>query len=131
MAEDQPPVETREGPPEDEESIAILVVAPAAWALHLLASYITAAIWCEKRADEAGLGVWLAVYTVLALVAVGWGGLRGLRRHRLGVGLLPHHMDTPADRHRFLGFSTLLLAGVSALAIGFVTAALVLVDTCQ
>jgi hypothetical protein len=98
----------------------VLTAAPLIWATHLLSSYITAAIWCAKVAGPgASLGavrsaiVW---YTVVALAGIALVGWRGLRWHRHGTEATTHDLDTPEDRHRFLGFATLLLAGLSALA---------------
>ena len=85
-----------------------------------LLCYVTAAIWCAKLAGPDGslwrVRVAIAVYTVLALVGIGIIGWIGYRRHSFGGGTLPHDVDTPEDRHRFLGFATLLLSALSAVA---------------
>jgi hypothetical protein len=67
----------------------------------------------------------------VALVAVGVVGRRGFKRHQLPGGALPHDADTPEDRHRFLGFATMLLAGLSAVAILFAMLAAVLIEDCR
>jgi hypothetical protein len=113
---------------EERQSLWLLVVSPTIWATHLLFSYITAAIWCEKMAGpDRSLGpvrnaIW--IYTILALSGIIVTGWFGYRRHSFGSGVLPHDEDTPGDRHRFLGFATLLLSGLSLIATVF--AALVL-----
>ena len=90
------------------------------WAAHLLLSYITASIWCAKLSDgsRSFVTVQMAIvgYTLLALLGISIIGWIGFRRHRFGNGSLPHDDDTPEDRHRFLGFSTLLLSALSAVA---------------
>lgn len=107
--------------PEKNESLWLLIVSPTIWAAHFLVCYATAAIWCEKFAASMGAlrpVRWaIAAYTILALVGIALNGWSGLRRHRYGSGSLPHDFDTPEDRHRFLGFATLLLAGLSAVAV--------------
>lgn len=120
---------------ENRESLWRLIVSPTVWALHFLASYVTAAIWCAKFAPASGSIAavrWLiAAYTVAALLAIGWNGWNGYRRHRLGAAELPHDADTPEDRHRFLGFATALLAGLSAIAVIFAAMAVVYFQDCR
>ena len=101
---------------------------PTIWAAHFLLCYITAAIWCEKMTGpDQGLGpvrtaIW--IYTAFAVAGISWTGWIGYRKHSHGNGRTPHDDDTPEDRHRFIGFSTLLLSGLSLVATLF--AALVL-----
>ena len=121
--------------PEENESLWILTVSPVMWAAHFLLSYLTAAIWCAKLAGpDASLGgvrVAIAVYTVLALLGIGITGRIAFRRHRFGSATVPHDFDTPADRHRFLGFATLLLSALSAVAILYVALAAVFIGSCH
>lgn len=102
------------------ESLWLLAFSPAIWSIHFLLSYATASVWCAKISgrDNPIDGALLAilVYTVLALAGIFIVGWVGYRRHRLGNGNLPHDDDTPEDRTRFLGFATLLLSGLSAVA---------------
>ena len=106
-----------------QETLWLLAFSPAIWAIHFLASYATASVWCAKISgrDNPIDGALLAilVYTVLALAGIFIVGWLGYRRHRLGNGNLPHDDDTPEDRTRFLGFATLLLSGLSAVATTF------------
>lgn len=120
---------------EEQESLFRLTAAPLLWATHFLLSYCTAAIWCEKFAGvDNALGnarVAIAVYTVVALggiVIVGW---RGFQRHSFTGSTLPHDFDSPIDRHRFLGFATLLLAGLSAIATVYVATTIVFITSCH
>jgi hypothetical protein len=98
----------------------MLTISPALWAAHFLASYVTAAIWCAKFTDVDGSldNARLAIggYTVLALAGIGVTAWIGQRRHRHAGGDPPHDADSPQDRHRFLGFATLLLSALSAVA---------------
>jgi hypothetical protein len=72
----------------------------------------------------------MVVYTALALAAIGIVGWIGYRRHRFGNADAPHDDDTPEDRHRFLGFATLLLSGLSAVAVIYAALVAVFVERC-
>jgi len=120
--------------PEENESLWLLTASPVIWAAHLLLCYITGAIWCAK---VVGLGgsldttrVAIFFYTSVALVAIGIIGWIGYRRHSLGSATLPHDDDTPEDRHRFLGFATLLLSALSAVAVLYAGLVAVFIRSC-
>jgi hypothetical protein len=121
--------------PESNESLFSLAASPLIWALHLLLSYVTAAIWCAKAAspDESLAVVQLAIfaYTLASLLTVSVIGLRGFRRHRYGASSLPHDADSRADRHRFLGFAAFLLSGLSAIAIVFQALTPIFIGSCR
>jgi len=121
--------------PEHRDSIWILTVAPLIWVAHFLASYLTNAIWCAKYAgsDRAAGEVQLAImiYTAIALPSIGVVGWKAFRRHRFGDAKLPHDFDSSADRHRFLGFSTFLLACLSGVATIFTALVAVFVGSCH
>jgi hypothetical protein len=106
---------------EKRQSLWLLTASPVMWAAHLMLSYITASVWCAKVADPnssfGSVRVAIVVYTVAALAGIGIIGWIGYRRHSYGAASLPHDDDTPEDRHRFLGFSTLLLSALSAVAV--------------
>lgn len=111
-----------------------LVAGPAAWALHFLLCYVTAAIYCAKAAGAVPLGgarlaLWL--YTAAALGAIAAFGWRGWRRHRAGRAALPHDAGTAGDRRRFLGFTTFLLCGLSAVAVIYTALAIAVIGTCR
>jgi hypothetical protein len=120
---------------EEHESLWRLAASPLIWSLHLLLSYCTAAIFCEKLAGEgvsfATVRWAIAVYTLLALAGIGFYGLRGYRAHRYGDASLPHDFDSPEDRHRFLGFATLLLSGLSAVAVLYQALPAVFIGSCR
>src|SRR3546814_2435669 len=59
--------------PEGRASLWQLVAGPTAWALHFLACYATAAVWCAKHTrlpPSAGLRGTLWLYTAIALAAI-------------------------------------------------------------
>jgi hypothetical protein len=130
----------------DKGSLWLLTIAPTLWAAHLLLSYITAAIWCARYADRNdplnGIRTAITWYTVVALVGITIIGWEGFRRHSYSVGpstrlkasgteATTHDLDTPEDRHRFLGFATLLLSGLSAVAVLYAALAAMYFDTCR
>lgn len=122
-------------PAERTESLWLLVVSPAIWGAHFLLCYLTAAIWCARFAPPgATLGPvrWaITGYTIVALAGIAWNGRGGWRRHRLGGEPLPHDFDSSGDRHRFLGFATLLLSGLSAIATLFAAFVALFFEDCR
>ncbi len=121
--------------PLDRGSLWLLTIAPALWALHFLGCYVTAAVWCAKFAaaggSVAGVRPAIAWYTVAALAGIALVGWEGFRRHQYGTEATTHDLDTPEDRHRFLGFATLLLAGLSAVGVLYAAVAATFFETCR
>lgn len=111
--------------------LAALIAAPLVWAAHFLASYVTAAIWCAKaQRSFSGARSAIALYTVTALVAIAMIGWRAYRSH-LAAPAVAEDRDSPEARHRFLTFATLLLAGLSAIAIVYAALAAALAGSCR
>lgn len=120
--------------PEEQDSIWILTAGPAIWALHFLTSYITAALYCGANGRSASLSTVrtaIAVYTAIALVGIAGAGWRGFRHHHVRTESTPHDADHPEDRHQFLGFASLLLAGLSAVATLYAGMTILYFETCQ
>ena len=118
---------------EASQHLWLIAVSPTIWAAHFLASYLTAAIWCAKAgrgAELAGVRIAVAAYTVAALAGILLTGWNGLRRHRLGNATVPHDWDTAEDRHRFLGFATVLLSGVSVVGVLYVAMVALFFQAC-
>lgn len=119
--------------PEHRASLWKLAAGPATWAMHFLAGYVTAAIWCAKAkwpADTGRLHALLWAYTVVALVVIALFGWRALRQHLWGDAQLPHDEASAGDRHRFLGFATFLLCGLSLVAVLYSAMAIAIVGGC-
>jgi hypothetical protein len=116
-------------------SLWLLTIAPSIWAAHLLSCYVTVAIWCAKVAGASGpLGTSrsaILVYTIVALAGIAVVGWKGLRHHRHGTEATTHDLDTAGDRHRFLGFATLLLSGLSGVGVLYLALAAAYFDTCR
>ena len=120
----------------DKGSLWLLTIAPTIWAAHLLLSYITAAVWCAKFAGAdgslGGVRTAIAWYTTVALAGIAFVGWEGFRRHSYGgTETTTQDLDSPEDRHRFLGFATLLLSGLSAVAVMYAALAAMYFDTCR
>lgn len=121
---------------ESRQNLWSLTYGPAIWMAHFLLCYVTASIWCSKVAGSGGplgtLPAWIAGYTIVALAGIVLVGWDGWRRHSYGEqGEVPHDDDTPEDRHRFLGFATLLLAGLSGVATLYVGLVAAFFETCR
>lgn len=123
------------GVAESRQRLWIVPASPVIWATHFMLCYITAALWCGKLAGPLGpLGsarIAIGVYTAVALGAIAIVGWTGYRAHTVGSADLPHDADSPEDRHRFLGFATVLLSGLSAVATIYSALAAVFLETCQ
>lgn len=126
---------TNEPTAERNESLWMLTVSPTIWAVHFGLCYVTAAVWCAKvsnvLAPLGGVRTAVFVFTLVALGGIGLTGWRGYRAHSFGGADLPHDDDTPEDRHRFMGFATVLLSGLSAVAVIYAALVAVFVETCQ
>ena len=120
---------------ERNQSLWMLTASPAIWSVHFVACYATAAVWCAKfaGADQSltPVRIAIAIYTLVAMIGIAIAGYSGYRRHRYGPATVPHDFDTPEDRHRFLGFATLLLSALSAVATLFVALTAVFLETCH
>jgi hypothetical protein len=120
---------------ESRQSLWHPILPPIFWGVHFLASYITVAIWCAKVAGRDGslhgARVAIFIYTVFALAGIGFVGWRGWQKHAFDGSETNHDFDTPADRHRFLGFATALLAGLSAVAVLFTALVAVFFYDCR
>jgi hypothetical protein len=119
----------------DSYSLWLLTIAPTIWAAHLLLCYITAAIWCAKFVSQGGsLGsirtaiMWYTAAALAGIAAIGW---EGFRRHSYGTETTTHDLDSVEDRHRFLGFATLLLAGLSAVGVLYAALAATFFESCR
>lgn len=120
---------------EEKQSLWLLIASPIIWAIHFVLSYITASIWCAKLAGPEKL-LWevrvaILIYTALALIGIGFIGWVGRRRHNYGRASVPHDADTPEDRHRFLGFATLLLSSLSAVAVIYAALVVIFIGSCH
>ena len=112
-----------------------LALSLSIWATHFILCYVTAAIYCAKFAGTArdfiALRLIIVAYTIIALLAIGWDALAAGRHLRRAGEPPPFDDDTPQDRHRFLAFSTLLLAGLSFVATVFSGLVAIFFEDCR
>ena len=99
-----------------------LIASPTVWALHFLFSYVYASVLCAKGGrfeplDDVRLAIGLATVTALLLVTVC--GYFAWRETRIEGDPPPHQESTDEDRLRFLAVATMLLSGLSFVAIVF------------
>lgn len=110
----------------------LIVAAPAIWLVAFVLVYVVVAIGCARSpADSPSIGPARTVALVLAVIgtmAIGGVGLAGWRRIP-GKGRDPD--DGARLRERFVGWSTLLLSGLSALAMIYLGLTLTLLGSCQ
>ncbi len=121
--------------PKEVESLWTLFTGPTIWAVHFLVCYTTAAIYCEKAGAApitfAQMRLLLALITLLALAGIVLSAWLAWRQWGFGSGDPPHDAPTREDRLLFQGFATLLLSGLSFVAVLFGAVPLVLIGACQ
>lgn len=109
--------------PKQVESLWTLFTAPIVWAFHFLACYVGAAIFCEKPgllgSDFDRFRIAVGIATVLALAMIVVSALLAYRQWGFGIGDPPHDDPTRLDRMLFQGYATLLLSGLSFVAVIF------------
>ncbi|MCV3241767.1 hypothetical protein [Mesorhizobium sp. ZC-5] len=107
--------------PPQVESLWTLFTAPVVWAIHFLICYVGAAVFCAKPGlfdvDFGAVRAGIAFATLLALSAILLAGILAWRQWGFGAGDPPHDDPTRHDRGLFQGFATLLLAGLSFIAV--------------
>ena len=118
--------------PKQVETLWTLFTAPVVWALHFLFCYVLAAVWCAKRGD-LGFGLvqtGIAAATLAALAMILLSALLAWRQWGFGTQDPPHDDPTTHDRTLFQGFATLLLSGLSLVAVIYVALPLLFIDGC-
>lgn len=109
--------------PKQVETLWTLFTAPVVWALHFVLCYAGAAIFCEKPYllgdDFDNLRISIGVVTVLALAMIVLAAMLAWRQWGFGSGDPPHDDPTRRDRLLFQGYATLLLSGLSFVAVVF------------
>jgi len=111
-----------------------LIVPPTVWAGHFLFCYLLAAIMCARGAIDLSFRAygWLVVVvTMLSLALVVAAGLIALAQERIAGDPPPHDRGTQEARLRFLAKSTVLLSGLSFVAILFTALPVVFLQDCR
>ncbi|TIP25542.1 MAG: hypothetical protein E5X67_24260 [Mesorhizobium sp.] len=120
--------------PKQIETLWTLFTAPVVWAAHFLVCYIGAAIYCAKP-ELVGLGfsavrAGIAAATVIALSLIALSAWLAWRQWGFGTDDPPHDDPTRRDRTLFQGFATLLLSGLSFIAVIFTAMPALFVTEC-
>lgn len=120
--------------PREVESLWTLFTAPVIWALHFLFCYVGAAIFCEKPgfldADFSNLRIVIGVLTVAALVMIVVSATLAWRQWNFGTDGPPHDDPSRRDRLLFQGYATLLLSGLSFVAVIFTALPVLFITEC-
>jgi hypothetical protein len=121
--------------PREVETLWTLFTAPIVWALHFVICYVVMAIYCAKPGIY-GLSFndfrWgLVAFTLLALAFILFAGYLAWRQWGFGSGDPPHDEPTGKDRRLFQGFATLLLSGLSFVAVVYTAIPLIILAECQ
>lgn len=121
---------------EEADTLWEITLGPTVWALHFLASYIGAAITCEKLAGEPSLLTFrlaAAVGTAGALALIGFLGWRAWQAWDPLSGDIDDSLAGFADedRHAFLGQAALLLCGVSFIGVVYTTLPVLVLASCR
>lgn len=120
--------------PREIDSFWTLLTAPAVWAVHFLASYVGAAIYCAKPelfpVSFTTVRSLIAAATIAALGLIFVSALLAWRQWGFGSGDPPHDDPTRSDRVLFQGFATLLLSGLSFVAVVFTALPVLFISEC-
>jgi len=120
--------------PKEVESLWTLFTAPVVWAIHFLACYVGTAIFCEKPGilgdSFENLRIAIALLTVLSLGMIVVSAVLAWRQWGFGMGDPPHDDPTRRDRLLFQGYATLLLSGLSFVAVIFTALPAIFITDC-
>ncbi|MFS0849276.1 hypothetical protein AB3M93_07375 [Novosphingobium panipatense] len=112
-------------------SLWTLIVPPAVWAGHFLFSYLWASISCAKVGSFARFPTLFVAGTVVALAIILVSGWIAWKQQRMTGDPPPHESGTQIDRLRFIAKSTLLLAGLSFVAVLFSALPVAFLSDCR
>ncbi|MDN2564882.1 hypothetical protein N1F89_01490 [Aquibium sp. A9E412] len=121
--------------PKEIESLWTLFTGPVVWAAHFLVCYVGGAVYCARREwlgfgfEWVRIGVGAATAVALALiVAAAW---LSWRQWGFGTEDPPHDAATAHDRRSFQGFATLLLSGLSFVAVVYTALPVLMIAECN
>ena len=124
-------------------NLVTLITAPTVWALHFLVCYVAAATLCAKTMADARVmtgPVWpdltvarvvIAAATVAALLAIALASRQAWGHWRSGDVDPPFDDPSFDGRQSFLGFSTILLCGLSFVGVIFLALPAVFIGDCR
>jgi Kef-type K+ transport system membrane component KefB len=119
--------------PQPIETLWTLFTAPVVWAAHFLFCYISAAVYCAKQPawlDFGAVRIGIVLATLISLALIVFAALLAWRQWGFGTDDPPHDDATRSDRLLFQGYATLLLSGLSFVAVVFTAMPALLIATC-
>ncbi len=120
--------------PREIETLWTLFTAPVVWAVHFLVCYVGVSVFCAKHPLLAfGFGAvraGVAAATVVALLLIFLSAYLAWRQWGFGIHDPPHDDSTAHDRRLFQGFATLLLSGLSFVAVIYVAMPILFIADC-
>lgn len=121
--------------PREVETLWTLFTAPVVWALHFLVCYVVMAIACAKGTGSVeglmGLRMFLGGFTLACLLVIVGAAYLAWRQWGFGTDTPPHDAPTREERRLFQGFATLLLSGLSFIAVVFVALPILFIPACM
>jgi Kef-type K+ transport system membrane component KefB len=121
--------------PREIESIWTLFTAPVVWAVHFLICYVGAAIYCAKPElwpfEFGSVRITIGGITAAALAMILLSAWLAWRQWGFGTDDPPHDEPTRLDRRRFQGFATLLLSGLSFVAVIYTALPVLFIAECM
>lgn len=108
-----------------------LIVPPTVWAVHFMFCYLWVSVSCAKLAAFPRFPVAFAAGTLVALAIIVASGVIAFLQSRRPGDPPPHDESTGIDRTRFLATATLLLAGLSFVAVLFTAAPALMLTDCR
>lgn len=119
---------------EEQSSLFKITLGPLAWALHFVASYAAAAVWCAKGPGGSILPLRLGIgaMTAVALGLILWVGWRAWQQWDFTDDWdYEHARARGEDRHEFLGHAAFLLAIVSFVGTCYTALPALYIGTCR
>ncbi len=121
--------------PREVETLWTLFTAPTVWALHFVVCYATVAVFCARGiAAEVSFDtvrMALGLVTMLALAMIVLSAWLAWRQWGFGADDPPHDEATRNARTLFQGFATLLLSGLSFVAVLYMAIPMIFIAECQ
>lgn len=108
-----------------------LIVPPGVWAVHFLFCYLWVAVSCAKLKEFPRFPVAFVIGTVVALAIIVGSGVIAWVQSRTPGDDPPHEQGTEIDRLRFVATATLMLAGLSFVAVLFTAAPALMLTDCR
>lgn len=102
--------------------LSSLVSGPIIWAIHFLACYLIVSFACTFRLGGANTGI--AVVTVMALGLLAYTMLANYRKWQLA------HRSNTGDLDAFFALNSMMLCGLSAVALIWVAFPSTVLPTC-